>query len=680
MPIRPFRLHPITLRRMLTLAALAGAPACTDDDASSWIDEPALRGATVGEVEALVADMPDGSSEREYYLTVAGVGAERLRLRFTGASDPMLTSGDRLGVWGDRLGGELRVSRHVLVPPAPESTITSALIGAPAKPRTAVFVMVDIGGGAGTLTAATANTNVFSPGNNFASVYDKLSFGIQKMSGDVQGPFTYAMSGCDYSGLKNAVKPMVQGTYQHYMWYFATKASGCNWSGIGSEGNTAKPQSDSWYNASSSCVVLVQEVGHNMGWMHSSTLACSGASFVDDPTTCTSSEYGNRMTPMGSGCGMLNGHDLWYGQFIGGCNGVKVTSSATFNVFALENACNGIQTLQIPMVKTGRMAKPTQGSNQPLKNYYVEYRTKTGLDANLTSAVYIYAGDDIHPTNRSSNWSWLLDMNPSTTTFDGLQAGGSFMDPTGEIKITVMSADTTKAVIQVDVTGGAGGANTCMDGSTLTAPGPADCGSGPITGAGGAGGGSGTGGVGGVGGSTGAGGSAPARGGAGGTAPGRGGAGGATGAAGTTGTQGGGGSIVTTGRGGASGAASSAAGSTGTARGGAGGSGTAGTTGVTGTGGSAAGTTGTSGSAGSTGSGTAGTTGSGTAGTGVTPTGVAGTTGGTGTGAGGATGIDDGGATGGCACALDPRGARGGWSAAWLGLLASALIVRRRRR
>jgi hypothetical protein len=267
---------------------------------------------------------------------------------------------------------------------------------------------------------------------------------------------------------------MITGTYNHYMWYFGSKVSACAWSGIGSEGNASRPQSDAWYNASTGCTVLVQEVGHNMGWMHSSTLACTGASFVDDPTTCKSSEYGNRMTPMGSGCGMLNGHDLWYGGLIGGCNGVKVTTSGTFNLMPLENACNGIQAIQIPMVKTGRMAKPEQGNNQPLKNYYLEYRTKTGQDSSVTQGVYVYAGDDIHVATKTSNWSWLLDMNPSTTnTFDGLAAGGSFTDPTGEIKITVMSEDASKAVVQIDVQGGAGAAPTCIDSSTLTAPGPA---------------------------------------------------------------------------------------------------------------------------------------------------------------------------------------------------------------
>jgi MYXO-CTERM domain-containing protein len=35
--------------------------------------------------------------------------------------------------------------------------------------------------------------------------------------------------------------------------------------------------------------------------------------------------------------------------------------------------------------------------------------------------------------------------------------------------------------------------------------------------------------------------------------------------------------------------------------------------------------------------------------------------------------------TGGCECALDPSNARSGWPAPALGLLAAALVVRRRR-
>jgi len=324
MHTRPSLPRFVGARALVVLGALVAAPAC--EDATPQGVDPALHDATVGEVETLVADMPDGTSERQYFLNATHPATARLRLRFT--AEPGLATGDRIGVWGDRVGGdEINVSGHVLIPNSPDvGSVTSALIGAPAKPRTAVFVIVDVGGGSN-VTNAMATSTVFTPGNNFATVYDKLSFGIMKLSGDVQGPFSYPMTSCDYNGLKTAVKPMITGTYQHYMWYFGSKVSACAWSGIGSEGNATRPQSDSWYNASTGCTVLVQEVGHNMGWMHSSTLACTGATFVDDPTTCKSSEYGNRMTPMGSGCGQLNGHDAWYGGFLGGCNGVKVTAS-----------------------------------------------------------------------------------------------------------------------------------------------------------------------------------------------------------------------------------------------------------------------------------------------------------------------------------------------------------------
>src|SRR4051812_38895547 len=155
---------------------------------------------------------------------------------------------------------------------------------------------------------------------------------------------------------------MVSGTYNHYMWYFGSKVSDCAWSGIGSEGNATRPQSDAWYNASTGCTVLVQEVGHNMGWMHSSTLACTGATFANDPTTaCKSSEYGNRMTPMGSGCGMLNAHDLWYGGVVGGGNGGKGEGRAEVKPFPPETGGNGIPTTQNPLGTTGGEAKAPAG-------------------------------------------------------------------------------------------------------------------------------------------------------------------------------------------------------------------------------------------------------------------------------------------------------------------------------
>src|SRR5262245_65177114 len=133
MHTRPSRSRANNLGRFLPLllGAVAGAAGCADDGWTTWIDDPALRGATAGEVEALVADLPNGKSERQYFLNI---GAARLRLRFMSVA-PMLTSGDRIGVWGDRLSDDFLVSRHIIMPPAADDTaVTSALIGAPVKP------------------------------------------------------------------------------------------------------------------------------------------------------------------------------------------------------------------------------------------------------------------------------------------------------------------------------------------------------------------------------------------------------------------------------------------------------------------------------------------------------------------------------------------------------------------
>ena len=62
------RPHSTHFRGLLVISAAVVAAAACNDNGSSGIDDPALRGATVGEVEALVADMPDGTSERHYFL------------------------------------------------------------------------------------------------------------------------------------------------------------------------------------------------------------------------------------------------------------------------------------------------------------------------------------------------------------------------------------------------------------------------------------------------------------------------------------------------------------------------------------------------------------------------------------------------------------------------------------
>src|SRR6185369_5369910 len=153
----------------------------------------------------------------------------------------------------------------------------------------------------------------------------------------------------------------------------------------------------------------------------------------------------------------------------------------------------------------------------PLKNYYLEFHVNgTPGEVTLVKAptVLVTVGDNIAAKNKTSTHTFLLDMNPSTSSFDGMTAAGqSFSDQGGGLTFSVMSIDSTHATIQVTYDNASGAAATCMDGSTLQGSGPIDCtstGAGGVGGAGGsaggAGGSSGTAGAGGAGGRGGSGG------------------------------------------------------------------------------------------------------------------------------------------------------------------------------
>ena len=423
-------------------------------------------------------------------------------------------------MWGDDRGDELVVGRFEKLAAANDSgdRVVRGLTTVTPKTSRNAFVMVDVGGGVN-LTTASANSTVFSPGKNFAGQYSLMSFGGEIYTGDVLGPFSYPMTSCDWDGLATTMRTKVPAGYDHYMWYMGSMVNACDWSGIGAEGSAAAPESDAWFNQATDCGTLVQEVGHNNGWMHSSTLKCSGAPFADNPATaCTTDEYGNLYSPMGFGdCGHFVAMDKWYGGYFGGCNLVKVASTATLNLMPIEIPCNGIQGIQIAMPKTTRSYTAEQDDRPTaLKYYYLELRVNgTPGETTLIKAptVLVIVGDNLGATNRESTHTFLLDMNPSTNSYDGMTAAGqSFSDPAGGLTFSVVSIDKTQATIQVTYTNGSGAGPTCIDGSPLVGSGPIDCGGG-TTGTGGAGGGAGSGGAGGTGGASGGGGRGGAAGG-----------------------------------------------------------------------------------------------------------------------------------------------------------------------
>ncbi|HEY2405794.1 MAG TPA: MYXO-CTERM sorting domain-containing protein [Polyangiaceae bacterium] len=646
-----------------TIAAVC-LPALVACSSASSDPDGSLR----GELHIYTFDYPDGHAVHDYYLAPNDQTPADTHLHFD--KDPPLEPWEKIKVWGEtQKDGTLNVTRYEEVTDE-LGVATEPLTNVTPKTQTVGFVMMDIGNGVN-IDMPTAQTAIFGTRTPATSAglnqyYTETSYGGLGFTGQVLGPVTdtsIVTATCQQSAVTAVEKnwPTQFGmTFDHWMTYIGSNDTDCGWSGLGGEGNAARPATGSWYNASTGCTVLAQEVGHNLGLMHSNSLRCTSGTFVDAPQgTCTAAEYGDRHTVMGQACAHFNGYEKWYEGFFAGCNGVRATQSGTYTLLPTELACNGVQVLQIPMPKTRPFANTTGVATVVnLSMYYLELRTKVSIDGKETLAVLVEVGADVPAPNKTSQFTWVLDMNAPTTptTYDGMTLGQSYTDPAGGVTFVVNELDANHASVQVTLATET--PPTCIDGSAFAAPGPATC-DGAVVGSGGAAGAGGTTGTGGAAGS-GAGGSAA--GGVGGTSTGAGGATAGTSGTGTAGTSG-------TGTAGASGTGAAGASGSGT-----GGTSTAGTAGTAGASTAGTGTVGTGGTAGSGPAATGGAAGS--------ATGVAGSTSPTA----GSTSNERlpnplPAAKPGCACRAAPGGgsnAPGGWLG--LAVLGLGLAVARKRR
>ena len=546
---------------MLALATVGAA--CAPGESAGTADE--ANGVT-GEFVTYIADNKDGTSE--WWHALRTKDGREIRLDFE--KPPLAATGNRVRVVGDMLTDAVSERMHVtsldVVPKDLTAELTGPALNAAPAVDSYALVLVDLGSGVN-LTAAQGMTYLSSltpSDKSFADYYNEVSYGKYQVTGDVIGPYPFTMTTCDTTGMYQAIEPMITGTYNHLIYYF-NDTNLCTFGGLGEEGSVTKPAKRTWMNGSLSCVVLMQEPGHNLGLMHANTIKCGTSSFSTDPATdCTITEYGSAMSTMGGGCRQFNAYERWYMQWLSGCNGVRVPATGTFNLLPLETNCSGgsgVQVLQVPFPTTLPVSDPQATTTTVnLNDYYVELRTAGGIFDTFSTTggrggglgggttftaptVFIYASDNVRvppamPTGRggggaqNSVWTELINTTPSGTPFTGLTAAGqSFTDPAGGATITLQSISAAGASVTVTYPDGGTGSPTCIDGTTLTAPGPASCAA-SATGTGGTSGSAATGGSTGTtatGGSTGTGGAAISGSGGATTAPGVGGGPGATG-------------------------------------------------------------------------------------------------------------------------------------------------------
>ncbi len=484
----------------LGAAALALGLGCSDLPPAA--SEAPTDGSLVGELTAYMVDYENDNRSEIVHKLLQESGTERTLLFDT---QPDLAPGTRLQVWATEEGEALRVTRFRTLPDNnPTEVQQQALLNGTPKPtRRWAFILVNFGTGVN-ITEQAITPRLFDPmlPSSIRSYFREVSYGLQDLDGEVFSFTTTANGACD-TGVAQRLRPMIEGQFSQYLWYFGQRQTGCGWAGLAQLGSATRPSRDSWYNASNGCVVLVQEPGHNFGMVHSSAIRCTRDGAVVPLTlpgeagaVCTHNEYGNPYDPMGRGCYHMNGPQKAYQDWLSGCNVVKVGSSGTFTLFPIEKACNGVQLLQIPLPAPRTMR--IGNISAVITSYYLELRTPVGFDfkpqagASLTPRVLVTIGGDVRGANQAGGRNWLLDMTPETAMNVGdsaLPVGRLYTDPgEGGPKFTVVSADMEKAVIRVELAGGGGsadepGTGTC-DGANpmpFTAPGPATCNAAPAT-------------------------------------------------------------------------------------------------------------------------------------------------------------------------------------------------------
>lgn len=370
----------------------------------------------------------------------------------------------------------------------PSRIPVAPLVNAPAREtRTIAALMFDIGGGP---PDAAEIEELLNGEDSLRQMYREISYGMQDLAIEVFGPYRLPEDTClpiECCGPKDdqpngpAVQDIIAAlpsTYDHYFWVYGDQPDSAECGTWGDEGRPGQYATYSSYSFHS-IVGYAQELGHNFGMTHEPIMQCpNSATFVDDPSQCTHSEYGSQLSFMGSGPMMTSGYHKVAQGWLSACNGVTVGGSGTYHLLPTEIPCNGTQILQVaaPKSRSAAAAGDRQGRAPTLTHYYLELRTPRSFDARyMTPQVFISIGPDYN-TQQAAPYVYQLNRTPENNNRPSLADGGyttgqTFEDPAGGLTFTFDSVTTDQAVVTITRTA-AGGSDTCLDDSAFTAPGP----------------------------------------------------------------------------------------------------------------------------------------------------------------------------------------------------------------
>ena len=411
----------------------------------------ASQAAFEGRFETRIVDLLDGTS-RTVHVLVAPPEEMELVL------DPstQIARDAVVRVWGDEIEeGVLEVESYEIVawPPA-------AVIDPDPRPHRRIATVLLRWDDANQINNPTARERMFLGNDSTNVFYGENSYGMDKMAGNVFGPYDIPRpSSCNSTAIAAAgmtafrERGHKESDYRQFMWVFPGGLN-CGWGGLGAVGTPDFPARDSWYNGGFGCVVRNQEIGHNFGMGHSHAyMGCTDDDGLPVPFSdqnCAHVEYGDPYDPMGgsvhgsSACAHMNVVQKTFMRWLDSCNIVRATADGTFNLLPTELPCNGTQALRFPAFD-GR-------------DYWLEYRTPRGFDSHL-SGVLVHVSGEVGGNGPSP---YILRL--SSTWF--LEEGSSYTDPEGLVTFTVVEQHPTHAVISATFPGGGSGAPVCKGGAS----------------------------------------------------------------------------------------------------------------------------------------------------------------------------------------------------------------------
>jgi len=381
-----------------------------------------------GKFVLIAADGPEGETLQEYLQ----VGSTHYRLDSNG-SLPFAT-GQPVEVTGTRDGDRVDV-------------VTSRPTGAAPMVRTTgpisiLAILVYWSVPPDDVTPSQAVTQIGTTDNAW---YQEVSYGQTSLTATSTPWLQIAPPlNCTYDLAQTAEGAATSAGYDlsafdRRLFYFPD--GGCTDKGRGGWAEIGGPRI--WIHGVMATRATVHEVGHTYGLWHANSLTCTDevGDFVPLSTTCTTTEYGDPFDAMGQEAMGQVHFNASMKDYLGWMGGREETVSgpASFTLRPIEEGQAGLQGVKL-----------IDGA----ETFWLEFRQPIGVDAYVLSS-YPGSTDGILIHRREANpaWSDILDMRPGGDNRDAaLPAGATWVDPLGDVTISVGEVSPSGAQVTVDYT------------------------------------------------------------------------------------------------------------------------------------------------------------------------------------------------------------------------------------